>query len=67
MTLFSSASQGIAPKDGKWESAMPRKENYPRSDGSSAGGSGLGVKDFHEAVKRFDEQSRRSVSMEGSF
>ena len=43
---------------------MPKKENYPRSDGSSAGGSGGGAEYLHEAIKRFDEQSRSSVSMD---
>ena len=54
MTLSSSTSQGVAPKSGKWESAMPKKANYPRSNASSAGGSGGGAEYLHEAIKRFD-------------
>ena len=64
MTLSSSTSQGIAPASGKTESAMPKKTTDQWSDGSSAGGSRGGAESFHEAIKRFDEQSVGSVSMD---
>ena len=64
MTLSSSASQGIAPASGKTESAMPKKTIDQWSEGSSAGGSRGGADFLHEAVKRFDERSRGSGSMD---
>ena len=64
MTLSSSTSQGKAPASGKTMSAMPKKANDPWSEGSSAGGSRGGVDFFHEALKKFDEQSRGSGSLD---
>ena len=64
MTLSSSTSHGIAPASGNTESAMPKKTNDQRSEGSSAGGSLGGAEFFHEAIKKFDEQSRGSGSMD---
>ena len=45
-------------------SAMPKKANDLWSEGSSAGGSRGGVDFFHEAIKKFDEQSRGSGSLD---
>ena len=64
MTLSSSASQGLAPASGKTESAMPKTTADQWSDGSSAGGSRGGADFLHEAVKRFDERSKGSGSMD---
>ena len=64
MTLSSSASQGFAPASGKTGSAMPKTTTDQWSDGSSAGGSRGGAESFHEAIKRFDEQSMGSGSMD---
>ena len=65
MTLSSSASQGFHPVSGETGSAMPKATIDQWSEGSSAGGSRGGADFFHEAVKRFDEQSRVSDSMDG--
>ena len=64
MTLSSSTSHGIVPASGKTESAMPKKTNDQWSEGSSAGGSRGGAEFFHEAIKKFAEQSRGSGSMD---
>ena len=64
MTLSSSASQGFDPASGKTESAMPKATIDQWFEGSSAGGSRGGAESFHEAIKRFDEQSRSSASMD---
>ena len=67
MTISSSTSHGIAPATEKVESAMPRKPNDQWSEGSSAGGSRGGVEFLHEGIKKFDEQSRGSGSMNEDF
>ena len=63
MTISSSTSHGIPPATEAIGSAMPRRGNDQRSEGSSARGSRGGVERLHEAVKRFDERSRCSDSV----